>query len=348
MSEGLVMKGMALGQVVDSNSGQPSIGAQEEDLLSASATKTARFEFVLGKHPAWDVALAEEYGKVITMLRNGGVETIIGLLGNQIVPGSFQHDHPWNTGFDHADTNAFIEGYLTAVQEVVTAFPSITLWEVWNEPNAWGHHPSAWQNDPVRIGNTRDDVHTFIFPNLYATLLREAASIIREVQPGNKVISGGLFAHGAPTGVTSDPYSDPSGISYLREVYGHSGGHLPCDGVGLHIYLGLSGMLPQATQPSTVQVLLNALRATMHGDLHDIYITEAGFNAPPDQEDHQSTFLKELLALPAGNPFLATACWFTMHDGREEPAHPAAPHNWGLIRQDGSTKAAFTAYLSGR
>jgi hypothetical protein len=288
-------KGIVAGWILD-NDGHLLFSEHDIDALLQAGAQTLRFEFRLGNFARWERNLLDQYAHAIAMLEAKGIR-VIGLIGNQIVPGAMQQQSHWNANAANG-SNGFITAYVEAAQELAHRFPYIDLWEIWNEPNAY----TVTSTPSPRLMENG----TFIYPRLFATLLERTAAVLRLAHPhGATIISGGIFAHG------SDP--DSSGVNYLTEVYRHlPGKRLPCDGLGLHIYL----------DPGEVQQVITNLRHVMDTDQHKIYVTEAGRATPlafdirkrQAQEQAQAAFLTGTFSTCANNPAVDTVCWFCLRD----------------------------------
>jgi hypothetical protein len=123
----------------------------------------------------------------------------------------------------------------------------IRSWEIWNEPNI----VTFGSADPVG----------------FAKILRAAGQVLHGVEPGSKVILGGLF--GRPLQVP--PNIQPG--QFLSRVYRAGNVKRWFDGVGLHPYVaGAAAMRAQITNLRRVM--------EMHHDASTpIYVTELGWGS---------------------------------------------------------------------
>jgi hypothetical protein len=128
------------------------------------------------------------------------------------------------------------------------SFLPIRRWEIWNEENivTFTHQP-----DPAR----------------FATLVRIAGRVLHGVDPGAKVILGGLF--GRPLQI---PPNVASG-DFLSRLY-RAGNVKPYfDGVALHPYVA------DATAMEAQIVNLRRIMAIHHDSRTPIYVTELGWGS---------------------------------------------------------------------
>ena len=90
-----------------------------------------------------------------------------------------------NTG--GSGDNAYIRSFANNAAGVLANHfkGRITAWEIWNEPNAWTSHPSP----TVYQGSS------YLYPSNYAWMLSRSQSAIKNADPNNIVISGGLLGH---------------------------------------------------------------------------------------------------------------------------------------------------------
>jgi hypothetical protein len=196
----------------------------------------------------------------------------------------------------------------------------IRAWQIWNEEN---DHRYAEASVPE-----------------YVQLLRISTPAIRSVDPGARILLGGLYA---------TPRVAPAldATTFLARLYRHVGIRRLFDGVALH---------PYAADPSLMAADISALREVMrgHGDgRRDLYITEFGWGsqtraAGGDKFERgpaeQAEFVKsawEILLANRRRWHLRAAYWFTWQD------LPAATNpcdfcdSSGLLALDGVPKMAL-------
>jgi polysaccharide biosynthesis protein PslG len=192
----------------------------------------------------------------------------------------------------------------------------ITDWQLWNEPNTdlfWKPTPSA---------------------SAYLELLRGFTSAIRGVDPGARILLGGLFPR---------PKGGIDMTDFLSQLY-RGGGKGLFDAAAVH---------PYAANPSDALAFTRALRATM--DRFDdagagIWITEVGWasaGAPSGLTvgpARQSDYLTRTFQLAAANRQrlgLDGVVWYSLND----TPGPLWPGHCGLFNLDGSAKPSWSAFV---
>lgn len=320
-----VDKGLAWGWVVSDAGDRVLLSDDDLAHLAGLGARTVRFELRLGQKGGWDGQIVDQYRRVADSLLRANIAPI-GLLSHQIVHRPRQED--WNAGLP-GDTNPFIATYVQTATALVGQLPQIRRWEIWNEPNSWTANPRPG----VYIGGT------FIYPGLYAGLVRRTYEAIKQAAPSSTVISGGLLGHNI--GGRLSPES--TGADYLRQVYAavqrEGAGAVPFDLVGQHYYLDQGGVL----RPDTLEDALGMLRRVIAdnegaGSARGVCITEASWESPPLSGADQATNLQTLFELCDRSGMVQAACWFLLRD------NPAARLHHGLCAADGTRKPSFDRY----
>jgi hypothetical protein len=127
-------------------------------------------------------------------------------------------------------------------------YEPIRMWEIWNEENIITFAP-----DPS--------------PERYAILLRMSGRLLHGMDPGSKVLVGGLFGRPLQT-----PPNVASG-EFLSRLYRAGRVKQYFDGLGLHPYVASSGSIR-----GEVENLRRVMR--VHHDAHTpIYFTEMGWGS---------------------------------------------------------------------
>ena len=210
----------------------------------------------------------------------------------------------------------------------------------------WTLHPDL-PRDPIRtwqIWNEEND-HRFAEASVrgYAALLRGTAPAIRSVDPGARIVLGGLY---------STPRVKPSlqATTFLSRLYRQSGIRGLFDGVGLHHY---------AADPSLMAADIGAVRAVMrsHGDgRRGLYITEFGWGsqtraAGGDKFERgpaaQARYVKsawEILLANRRRWNLKAAFWFTWRDIPAASTPCDFCDSAGLLGLDGEPKVALRRF----
>ena len=126
----------------------------------------------------------------------------------------------------------------------------IRNWQIWNEPNFFYFATPA-------------------SPQRYATLVKISSQAIRAVDPGAKVILGGLFGFMRPT----EYPREMGAVEFLEALYGTPGITDSFDGVAIHPWVSDARLLPEVLRPLREVVL-------RHGDGGTtLWITEVGWGS---------------------------------------------------------------------
>jgi len=209
----------------------------------------------------------------------------------------------------------------------------------------WVSHPEI-RRDPIRawqIWNEEND-HRFAEASVrgYATLLRVTTPAIRSVDPGARIVLGGLYA---------TPRVKPSldATTFLRRLY-RRGVRRLFDDAALH---------PYTPDPSAMATQIAALRAVMkrHRDGYKgLYVTEFGWGsqtraAGGDKFERgpatQAVFAErawEILFANRRRWNLRAAYWFTWQDIPAASTRCDFCDSNGLLRLDGLPKKALRRF----
>jgi hypothetical protein len=126
----------------------------------------------------------------------------------------------------------------------------VRTWQIWNEMNS----PGFVQPEPD--------------PAAYATLLESASNAIRGVDPGARILLGGMFRY--PLGGRNGGLR---ATDFLRSIYAHPGIEAAFDGVAIHPYAGrVSGVKRQ------VRRMVRVTRQAGDRDA-SFWITEIGWSS---------------------------------------------------------------------
>jgi hypothetical protein len=199
----------------------------------------------------------------------------------------------------------------------------LRTWQIWNEENDHRHAEAS----------VRD----------YARLLRISAPAIRSVDPGARILLGGLYA---------TPRIKPSldATVFLDRLYGHRGIKSLFDGAALH---------PYSFDPGLMAANVSALRTVMrrNGDRRTpLYITEFGWGSQTPEAGGdgfekgpatQAEYLKRAWAILLKHRRrwrLKSAYWFTWQDVPAWRTRCGFCDSTGLLRRDGSPKMALRRF----
>jgi hypothetical protein len=195
-----------------------------------------------------------------------------------------------------------------------------TTYEIWNEPNS----AQFWQPAPDPAAYTQD--------------LIAAYQAIKQVQPNQMVISGGL----APE---PDDGTNIDAITFLQDIYADgAGGHF--DAVGYHPYSYPA--LPDSGEPWSAWTQLSAttpsIRSVMdaNGDSGmQVWLSEVGWPTDTsamsgvDGLDAQTDEIQEILTFAQANAWVGPIYWYTYQDDSSGP--------FGLVSSSGTPKPAYYA-----
>lgn len=210
----------------------------------------------------------------------------------------------------------------------------------------WQLHPGL-PRKPIRswqIWNEEND-HRFAEASVgrYATLLRVSATAIRSVDPGARIVLGGLYAA---------PKIKPSldATVFLRQLYRKRGMKKLFDAVALH---------PYAADPHQMAVHIRALRQVMrrHGEGHkELHVTEFGWGSQTRAAGGnkfergpavQALFLERAWRMLLANRRrwnLGAAFWFTWQDVPASSTRCDFCDSNGLLGLNGRPKPALRRF----
>jgi polysaccharide biosynthesis protein PslG len=206
----------------------------------------------------------------------------------------------------------------------------ITVWEIWNEPNAL----PFWHPKP-NVGE-------------YAKLIKSSARALRKADPDAEIMVGGMFA-------TPRARASITSFKFLRKLFGQRGMTRMIDVVGIHPY----GPDVKDVRRQIVRTR-KVMRAAKAGKL-DLFVTEIGWGSDPKVRSqlskspkHQANMLRKSFRMMVDNRGrwrLRGALWYTWRD----PGGPLDECLWcgsaGLFDFDFDPKpawAAFTKFTGGK
>lgn len=347
-------KGFALGPVLHPDGSSIIFSNNDFNNIVSSGANVVRFDLSLFDRAGWDDEIFTLYNEVIDLLNEADIG-VIGLLGSGIVPGPHNQQSDWNQNPAErggSGTNIYVDQFARHAARIVSNIPSVSTWEIWNEPNAWAHHP----------GDNEYEGGTFIYPSIFATLLRRTYTAIRAArgQRGSNVVTGGLLGHNN-RGQTS---RENCGADYLDRLYRALKTHsaalqpgIPFDAIGMHFYVDqggpAAGQAPETYYQKVIDhfhMYLNFVHDVVaaHEGIHAmrrIYVTEVGWRTAAEMPDHswlqgvtsqvQARNLKDAYDMLRSFPHVAAACWFTLRDNL------AADLPYGVLNNNWSRKLSF-------
>ncbi|WP_291048111.1 FlgD immunoglobulin-like domain containing protein [Herbiconiux sp.] len=200
-----------------------------------------------------------------------------------------------------ADWNDYV------AQTVARYKDSVSVWEVWNEPNLatyWMPTPDASQ---------------------YAEMLKASYSTIKAIAPQATVLLGGL----------AGGFSE----SYMNTLIASGAGN-SFDGVAIHIFV------VGAPESGIIDTWMNTAETYIARKLpgRSLWITEVGWSTCGSctakvTEDQQAQYLSRFM-IDAASHGVKGVMWFNL---RESGTSTSTIDNYGLIERDGRVKPAYTA-----
>jgi hypothetical protein len=311
---------------------QPLLTPAVARTMRELGAKWVRLHFRLNAtHPRWDEPILQAYERAVQTLRKENIQ-ILGLATYESHPGS-QTD--WIQNNAEVDGGSGDNPYLRTwasqtFRTLMTRFPTVTTWEVWNEPNCWTTNPPG---DKDKLPG-----QFYIYPSNFAWLLSHAHDEAVKMKPPRQIVSGGLLG----ADFIGEPVSDTA-VPYLRDTFkmgrekARWGATPPVDGWGLHLYIRSGSLCDPAyfaKFPSAFQEELDKLDPRRK----PIWLTEVGWQTDPGglSEEDQAKNVTMLMKDIAGRSQFGPLFFFKL---RDEP-----DLRFGLQRTDGSPKPAFEAF----
>ena len=328
----------------------------------------------------------QQYDTFINAARARGLK-ILGLLSNESWPGG-QSDWIANNAEHGNDPtangdNAYLRAFSANAAVTLTAHfkGRISVWQVWNEPNAWTENPAPGVYAGV----------TFIYPSNFAWLLRHVYEDTHAADPALGVIfvSGAVVSGdadgvarkvdgvdvrvfteykpekaapkekaGTPAAVTCNPAAKPIAANYLACTYlqgqVYAGwdtlktlyGTYPLDQIGQHLYVD------QWTRVSATKLKarLDDVRAVYAGiegasTPKKTVITEIGWATNNVSQTVQSDNLKTAYSTFKSVPYILNTYWFASQDTPESGLYYGL-QTGGSARDNytGTHKTSFRTY----
>lgn len=261
----------------------------------------------------WDFSF---YDDLVARAQSSGIP-IVGILAYSVKWASPTDPNP----VDPSSISFYppnVDDFVAYVKTVVSRYPSVRSWEVWNEPNS-GHF---WLPEPDVV--------------LYTQLLRASSTAIKNLNPENEVILGGL----APGVLADRSATIVNAEVFLAGVY-QNGGKPYFDVVGFHPYN--PGVDPDQYLETYVTNLYDTMVSNGDG-AKKILVSELGWYAGTASgavsESTQADYLVRAFNILYAQEFVRGFFWYHLKDHTATP-QPADPElNYGLFRWDGSPRPA--------
>jgi hypothetical protein len=333
--------GVDSGWTID-NSGNPILTPAKAASIVAGKTGYIRIEFrLVNGNTTWNSTMLGYYDTVVNNARNAGLQ-IIGLIDYTSWPGS-QSDwclNDWECDGGNGD-NSFINNFAqNAVVPIVSHFHDrITVFELWNEPNAW-----TSQNGCRFSGGT------FMYPSNFSQLLANSYADLEyaNLKKYVTVLSGGVFGHSIG-GVYS--YAN-AGAQYIDDTYNvginsvgsfaytkSHWGTYPLDAVGQHIYIDQGGTTSSSEFQQYITWVRNALtKYEGSGTGKKTMITEFGWSTQNVSQNVQNSNLNTAFGVIESDwQTVLHAIWFNWQD-------QGSGLMYGVLDGSGNHKVSYPSY----
>ncbi|MFB3921362.1 MAG: glycosyl hydrolase [Terriglobia bacterium] len=210
-----------------------------------------------------------------------------------------------------------VEEFAAYTRAVISRYPQVKYWEVWNEQNLW----CFWRPYPD--------------PARYTTLLKATYIAAKEANPQCTVVLGGLASGGGWTDVILPE-------DFLSAVYG-AGGRDYFDIVAIHPYN--QQQPPESYLPGSIERIWRVMED--HGDTaKQIWITEIGWYTSGDgnsvDETTQASRVAQVFSIVMRYPQVTRVFWYELQDAGDDRSNPE--DGYGLFRADGSAKPAVRTF----
>lgn len=259
-----------------------------------------------------------QYDLLFDKLRGSGIQVIAVL--NGAPKWATKPDCRGDNGCPPAD----LQQYAKFAQAVVQRYGAdVRAWEIWNEPNqqyAWNPSPDAQD---------------------YVALLRTAYSAVKQVAPGETVISAGL----SPTGTLPGSFIAP--VEFLEQMYRY-GARGSFDAVGWHPYtpvadFGITEADNAWTQMSETPISARSVMESNGDAGKKIWATEFGVSTISGEasDDLQADTLSRAVRLWATYDFAGPLIIFNYRDRNVALDDPNS--HYGIVRYDDTPKPAVPA-----
>lgn len=386
-------QGLQAGWVVDDNGGLdfPHAYQRQLPLIQEAGAGWIRVNFRLGNtgcYPDWTTVgctgktALQQYDTFINDARAQGLK-VLGLLSNE----------SWNGGQDQwivnnaehtggNGDNAYMRAFSTNAAVVLTTHfkGRITIWQVWNEPNAWTSNPAPGVYEGV----------TFIYPSNFAWLLRHVYEDTRAADPnlGVTFVSGAVVSGDAdgmarkvagvdvrvfteykprkeapkekassPAATACSPSAQPIAANYLActylqgqvyaawDAFKTQYGTYPLDQIGQHLYVDQWSR----TSSTKLKARINDVRSVYVGiegaaTPKKTVITEIGWATNHVSQKTQSDNLQLTYSTFKTVPYILNTYWFSSQDIPESGLYYGLQTGGSPPNYTGSHKQSFRTY----
>lgn len=331
--------GVDIGWAVHNN-GNVLLTAAKCAALSQAGTGWLRVSMrMIPGHDTWDPDILALYDTAVNNARQAGLQVIL-LIDNESWRGgqsawtANNYENAGGNG-DNDYTQGFAQG---AVVPIVQHFRDrVTIYELWNEPNAWTRSPAPG----VYEGGS------FIYPSNFSWLLANSWVAVHITNNITDVIlfAGGVFGHSI-----GGAYSYArAGAQYIEDTYNvginvvgsfasvmQRYGSYPMDGIGQHLYIDQGGLTTAAHIQQYLDWVRQAYTRYEGTDTpKKVFITEIGWTTASVSPETQAENLTTAFQTMEATPWVQTVIWFNWQDGGMR---------YGVVDASGNPKPSYEPY----
>jgi hypothetical protein len=258
--------------------------------------------------------------------------TIDGLATRRVAPlVTLSRTPGWANGNQGPEWAPNPDDYSAFVRALVSRYRgsghgTVTLLEPWNEPNNPLSLMPQWDGSDANA--------KVASAGLYADLVARARREVDAVAPEVAII--GMSAADIP--VSTPPTGGVGVVEFLQALAPQA---LDVDAVSQHLRPTAAPNAPADAIPSFATLPRLLIEIDRVAPDAPLLVTEVGYATPPGvlSEADQSTYVTQTLERLAANPRVRLVVWSTLQDTSERLD--------GLLRADGSEKAAWTTFVAG-
>ncbi len=271
----------------------------------------------------YDIRLNKTYEAMLGNLSKNGFE-ILGILDYDTLNVSIKN------GRCAENCNWSLEDWANVVSNAIAAYPYISIWEIWNEPQI-----SMFDSGLLDNGS----------PYGYYEIAKTAYQIIKRHNPNATVICfGGDSLVGTDAAYAADYFIWAKyAWSYGLSNY--------CDAISLHAY-SVPYLLNYSTQNGSIESQYSYWISKYENLTNKpIWITETGMPSSSNESyasifnlsaEKQYAYAKQALAFFLSKPYVKAVFWFSLYG----TANPPYDLDYGLLYSNMTPKPALYAYAA--
>jgi hypothetical protein len=260
------------------------------------------------------------YDKILADAQARGIKVLGVLTSNSCQD---KTNSPW--------TEAYIAHFYADAKWHMNRYPSVTDWEIWNEPENYG------------FGGGHLDGYGLLLKRVFESARYDRAHGV--IPAATKICSAGVVNQ--DTNVMHAIY-DSGPVNDFRAV---NGGDIPCDMFSYHPYgQGLANGDPYSTNYSwgnTFEQSFNQFQnyvtvnyqpsVKLVPSSKPIWFTEFGFDSNVVGLENQRIYLEHMVEVMNKYPIIQQAFWYNIHDDSQ---------HFGIFDSSLNRKRAFWAYVA--